>query len=83
MDIFDKVQQIPYIIQLTSRSIITSTTNWKSLERALKDCNILEKNASTPSPQNASRFIFTWQFVKTCKNMSNHIESLRSCQQPK
>jgi len=41
------------------RSNITLTTNWKSLERVLKDCNILGKNASTPSPQNASHFIFT------------------------
>ena len=74
MDIFDKIPQIPYIMQLTCKSIITFPMNWRSLERALKYCNLLEyKNASTPLSSSASHFIFIQQFVKTSsKNMGNH-----------
>ena len=65
MDMFDKVQQIPYLMQLTCRSIIILSANWKSLERALKDCNIFKEKYLNPlSPK---CFLF-YLYLVICKD---------------
>lgn len=66
MDIIDKVQQIPYIMQLTCRSIITLSANWKSLERALKDCNIFKEKCRNPLPKMLLILSF---YLTICKDM--------------